>query len=63
MQWQFGMSGVRPRAEALVELVFGEDDQYGFFFGGGGGGDDEYDSGGDENGGDGLTMQNKAKAS
>ena len=62
MQWQFGMSGVRPRTEALVELVFGEDDQYGYFGGGGGGGDDEYDSGGDENGGDGLTMQNKAKA-
>ena len=55
------MSGVRPRTEALVELVFGEDDQY-VFSGGGGGGDDEYDSGGDENGGDGLTMQNKAKA-
>ena len=54
------MNRVRPRAEALVELVFGEDDQYGYF--GGGGGDDEYDSGGDENGGDGLTMQNKAKA-
>ena len=31
-----------------------EHDQYGYF---GGGGDDEYDSGGD-----GLTMQNKAKA-
>ena len=46
MQWQFGMSRFRPRTEALVKLVIGEDGYHGD--GGGGGCGVDGDGGGDE---------------